>query len=250
VPYTGLFLATLPGARRLRAQPLDTFLWCWFLFVLVFFSLAATKLPHYLLYGVTPLFLLMARERGAAQALPGAAPFAFLPALLFLGAVAGLPWLLRRFAPGARNPYLREALGRTDAFSGAWQAAAIACLLLVVLLACWRRAPLWPRVAAAALACSFALGGLLLPALAELQQGPVKEAARLARQHGWAVRAWRIDVPSFSFYRDAPTPSADPPRRGEVILTRVDALPALGELADGAVVLYRKGGIVLLRTRA
>jgi 4-amino-4-deoxy-L-arabinose transferase-like glycosyltransferase len=266
LPYTGLFLATLPSVRRLRAGPLDTFLWCWFLFVLGFFSLAATKLPHYLLYGVTPLFLLMARTAGAADAvprpLPGAGgrpvgqPFlrplfvAFLPALTFLAALAGLPMLLQRFAPGIRNPYLREALYRPEAFGGAWEAVAVALLLLVGLLACWRRAPLWPRVAASALACSFALGGLLLPTLAELQQGPVKEAARLARQHGWAVRSWRINVPSFSFYRGAVTPAAEPPGRGDVILTRVDALAALGRSADGAVVLYRKGGIVLLRMPA
>ncbi|MFS2018537.1 ArnT family glycosyltransferase, partial [Massilia sp. CT11-108] len=63
LPYTGLLLATLPGMRRLRATPLDTLLWCWFLFVFGFFTLAGTKLTHYLLYGATPLFILMARRR-------------------------------------------------------------------------------------------------------------------------------------------------------------------------------------------
>ena len=32
----------------------------WFLWVLLFFSISSTKLPHYLLYGITPLFILMA----------------------------------------------------------------------------------------------------------------------------------------------------------------------------------------------
>jgi 4-amino-4-deoxy-L-arabinose transferase-like glycosyltransferase len=246
LPFTGLFLRTLPVGlhhlrqlRRPRAEPLDTFLWCWFAFVFVFFSLAGTKLPHYLLYGVTPLFILMARERNALRS----NLLAFVPPLLLLGLVAALPQLLQRLAPGIRNPYVREALGRPDAFGTAWQLGAAALLAAVLGLALWRGASLWRRLAAAGLLCSLALGGLLLPALAELQQGPVKEAARLARRAGWPVHSWRINVPSFSVYRGAVTPATPQPRAGQVILTRSDALGALGPVQ----LLYRKGGVVLAR---
>jgi 4-amino-4-deoxy-L-arabinose transferase-like glycosyltransferase len=248
LPYTGLFLTALPGIRHLRAHPLDTFLWCWFLFVLAFFSLAATKLPHYLLYGATPLFLLMARVRDAVRS----NLLAFAPPLLFLAALAALPALLQRYAPAARNAYVREALARPEAFGPGWQAAAVALLLMVALLACWRRVAVWPRLAASAFACSFAVAALLLPALGELQQAPVREAALRARQAGWDVAAWRINTPSFSYYRGAVTPSVDDAglRRlpaGAVLLTRVDALAAPGALPRGSQVLYRKGGVVLLR---
>jgi hypothetical protein len=91
--------------------------------------------------------------------------------------------------------------------------------------------------------CSLALAGLLLPAAAAIQQGPVKEAALLARRAGWDVHSWRINVPSFSVYRGAVTPATAAPRAGQVILTRSDALGALGP----AQLLYRKGGIVLAR---
>jgi len=100
----------------------------------------------------------------------------------------------------------------------------------------------WPRLAASALLCSWALGGLLLPAVAELQQGPVKRAALLARQAGWTVRSWHIDAPSFSVYRGAVTPVADVPRPGDVILTRSDALDGLGPVR----VLFREGGVLLV----
>jgi hypothetical protein len=129
-------------------------------------------------------------------------------------------------------------------FGNAWQAAASALLAAVCVLALWRRVSLWRRLAAAGLLSSLALGGLLLPALAELQQGPVKEAAQLARQAGWDVRSWRINVPSFSVYRGAVTPAIPWPGPGQVVLTRSDALPALGPVA----ILYRKGGVVLART--
>jgi 4-amino-4-deoxy-L-arabinose transferase-like glycosyltransferase len=245
LPYTGLFLRVLPELRSLRRELVDTFLWCWFLFVLVFFSLAGTKLPHYLLYGVTPLFILMARRRHALRS----GWLVFVPPLLLLGAVAALPHVLSRVAPGFRNAYVREALSRTEVFGAGWQAAALALLAAALVLAAWWRVAPWPRLAATGLLCAAGLVGLVLPALAELQQGPVKEAALLARSKGWDVRSWHINVPSFSVYRGAVTPGTPQPRPGDVILTRSDALPELGD-PDGRAgfdVLYRKGGVLLLK---
>jgi 4-amino-4-deoxy-L-arabinose transferase-like glycosyltransferase len=242
LPYSGLFLRTLAALRhpqRLRGAPLDLFLWCWFLFVYMFFSLAGTKLPHYLLYGATPLFILMARQRAALRS----NLLAFLPAILMLALVAALPSLLRALAPGIGNAYVREALGRTEVFSQAWQAGAAGLLAAACALALWRGAWLWRRLAGVGLLCSLALSGLLLPALAELQQGPVKEAAQLARRAGWEVVRWRINAPSFSVYRGAVTPATPWPRPGQVVLTRSDALPVLGPVRQ----LYRKGGVVLAR---
>jgi hypothetical protein len=114
----------------------------------------------------------------------------------------------------------------------------------VLLLALWPgRWRTGPRLAAAALMCSWALGGLVLPAVAELQQGPVKRAALLARHAGWPVRSWRINAPTFSVYRAAITPAAVAPRAGDVILTRSDALDSLPPLQ----VLFREGGVLLVR---
>ena len=63
LPWTGLLLAVVPTLRRVLADPLDRFLWIWFGLVFLLFSLSGTQLPHYILYGATPLFLLMARHR-------------------------------------------------------------------------------------------------------------------------------------------------------------------------------------------
>jgi hypothetical protein len=134
-------------------------------------------------------------------------------------------------------------LGRPEVFGSGWRAGAIVLLAAACGLALWRGAPLWRRLAGTGLLCSLARGGLLLPAIAELQQGPVKEAALLARRAGWEVRSWRSNAPSFSVYRGAVTPTISWPRPGQVILTRSDALPALGPVE----LLYRKGGVVLVR---
>jgi 4-amino-4-deoxy-L-arabinose transferase-like glycosyltransferase len=240
-PYGGLLAATLWGARRPGRDPVDTALWCWFGVVFVFFSLASTKLPHYVLYGATPLFVLMARRRTACPNW-----LAFLAPLLFLAALAALPSALRLATPRIHNPYLREALSQPDVFGGCWQAAAVLLAAAVFGLAMARRRPLWPRLAGAALACACACVTLLLPAVAALQQTPVKEAALLARRNGWPVAAWRINAPSFSVYRRAVTPTLAPgtaPPAGAIVLMRSDAL------ADVNVgrVLYRRGGVLLVR---
>jgi 4-amino-4-deoxy-L-arabinose transferase-like glycosyltransferase len=242
LPFTGLFLRVLPGVRRLAASPLTTFLWCWFLFVFVFFSLASTKLPHYLIYGITPLFILMALQRD----LPVSRWLAFAPPVLLLTFVAVLPNLVLHFGPRIRNLYFREMLSRTEVFAQGWQLCAAALLLCVVALALMPRAAQWPRLAASALLCSFAVGGLLLPAVAALQQEPVKEAALFARAAKLPVRSWQFNVPSFSLYRGAVTERAEVLHKGDVILTRSDELQRLGEVQ----VLYRKGGVVLARIQS
>jgi 4-amino-4-deoxy-L-arabinose transferase-like glycosyltransferase len=239
LPYSGLFLRILPGVGRLRATPLDTFLWCWFLFVLGFFSLAGTKLPHYLLHGATPLFVLMAMRRGALAS----RWLAFGPPLLLLGAVVALPAALQFFGPGIGDAYERDTLTREDVFGTDYRLASSALLLAVLALAFLPRYQAWQKLIAAGLLCSLAVGGLVLPALGELQQGPVKEAALLARAAGLPVRTWHFNVPSFSVYRDQVTPRARTLVRGEVVLTRSSALDELGPVQ----VLYRKGGVVLIK---
>lgn len=61
LPYSTLLIRILPRLRDVREKQLDLFLWLWFFVVLVFFSLSGTKLPHYVLHGCTPLFILMAK---------------------------------------------------------------------------------------------------------------------------------------------------------------------------------------------
>jgi hypothetical protein len=154
--------------------------------------------------------------------------------------------LLERYAPRVSNLYYREMLSRTEVFGTAWQVAASALLLCVVALALMPRAALWPRLVASGLLGSLAVGGLVLPAVAALQQEPIKEAAEYARAAGLAVRTWQFNVPSFSLYRGAVTARAEAVRTGDVILTRSDELQRLGNVQ----VLYRKGGVVLARIQS
>jgi hypothetical protein len=78
-------------------------------------------------------------------------------------------------------------------------------------------------------------------------QGPVKEAALLARGLDLPTVVYRTSMPSFSVYRDAITPNRLP-RPGELVFLRVDKLPQLArDLPDlRQDLVYRRGPVALV----
>jgi 4-amino-4-deoxy-L-arabinose transferase-like glycosyltransferase len=135
LPFTGWFLRLLPTLRRAWADPLDRFLWIWFACVFVFFSFSGTKLPHYVLYGATPLFILMARYRELLLN----RWLAFLPPVLFFLLLLSLPELVGLAAGQADKPHQRGMfeLG-LELLDGPYRLAVAAGLALMAGLALWR----------------------------------------------------------------------------------------------------------------
>jgi hypothetical protein len=143
----------------------------------------------------------------------------------------------------ASDPYFREMLTRHGVFGTPYYLAASVLLLAMVILAFLPRIAVWYRLVAMGLLCSAALGALILPTLGELQQGPVKEAASIAKKIGEPVTAWGINMPSFSVYLGGVPRRDGLPDSGELVFTRIDKLNELGP----AEVVYRKGGVALVR---
>jgi hypothetical protein len=132
-------------------------------------------------------------------------------------------------------------------FDGSFLALTLLLCAALVAIALTRLL-LWQKLALAGLLQALFIFNLLTPAVAELQQAPVKEAAAVARKLDADFIAYGIHMPSFSVYRQAITPRRDP-APGDHLFTRSDRLPALFErFGDGAIdIFYRKGGIVLAR---
>ena len=251
LPFTGWLLAIVgPLVTGLRAraeanlgQLLERFLVIWFVVVFVFFSFSNTQLPHYLMYGCTPLFILLARHRLEQER----RLLAFVPVILLGLLLAGLPTLLE-FAI-SRNSRPFEALiltGLNSAFADVsrWELAGFAVLVLA--LALWRRLPVWQGLVLAGLLQALVVFGIVVPKVVGVTQGPVREAGLLARQSGETVVAYKINQPSFSVYRQSITPNRLP-LAGETILTRVDHLPEVErDLAPLHIdEIYRRGFLVL-----
>jgi 4-amino-4-deoxy-L-arabinose transferase-like glycosyltransferase len=245
LPFTALLV---PVARRIRAiwrDELQLYLLLWFGFVFVFFSLSGTKLPHYVLYGYTGLVLLMAVHGYDLEA--GAWPL--VPVLLFFAALLALPYGLNFALGHIPDAFYRDvvgaALGRFETgyfvFLGAMTAIVVYAMLE-------RSTPIARKFIAFGLATAAALATLVVPAAGFAQQASIKEAALLCREHGLEVVMWRLNAPSFSVYRGAPTPSREP-RPGDVVLTKASRLAELPANLPYDVI-YSKRGIVLAKIRA
>jgi len=223
LPWTALVPGLVMRARSLWAEPLPRFLLAWAGFVLVFFSLSGTKLPHYGLYGATPLFLLLAlqaeRAGRLARALVGAA------VALLLALVAALPSLAPIVAPRIGDPLYRELVAGGNELPAAPLVAGALAAAAAWLAAArvFRDSP--RRAAAGAFAAALALTGAATPWIGELVQGPVKRAALAARARPEPAVQWGVHTPSFAVYRGQPTPRGEP-RAGQLALVRASALPA------------------------
>ena len=102
MPFTGLFFTVLFRAKTLLSDRTNRFFFIWFGFVFLFFSLSGTKLPHYIIYGYTPLFILMARALPLSSH-PGR--FVLWP-LLMLAGLASLPLFLERALVDINDGYI------------------------------------------------------------------------------------------------------------------------------------------------
>lgn len=245
LPFTGWFLSLYKGLHTAWSDPLDRFLWIWFALVFVFFSFSGTQLPHYLLYGSVPLFVLMARYRHCLTN----SWLALAPPLLFFVVLLALPWILELAASMADRTH-EIALFREGRLLLDWDygiAVLVGSATLIALLR-WSSPPLWQRLVLAGVVQTLVVYGVLVPTLFQVMQAPVKEAALRAKALGLPTVVYRTSMPSFSVYRNAITPSR-PPNAGDLVFLRIDKLEPLARdyPALDQVLVYQRGAVALVK---
>lgn len=243
-PFIGWLLSAL---RRLAWRPrgLERFAWIWFFVVFVLVSLSSTQLPHYVLYGVTPLMVILALHREQFTN----AWLAFVPPVLVFVLLLLVPEILKLVLAQLDRAYEIELAERgLQIFDGSYRLAialflmaSIAVILLLRRLAVWRRLLLIGALQAAAITLVF------IPAAADMQQVPVKQAAEIARTLDRPVVAFNIKMPTFSVYLGSATPRRMP-QPGELAITRAHGVAAVIDAHPGhpVEIHYHQGGIVLL----
>jgi 4-amino-4-deoxy-L-arabinose transferase-like glycosyltransferase len=241
LPWTGLLWPALRAARADWRPGLARYLWLWFGFVFVFFSASGTKLPHYVLYGLTPLFLVMALHRNEA----GAATVARLASAALLALMPLLPWLVQQWALGATRArtayYAGLGLRSLEAAPPSFYAiTGSACAIGITTLFAlhW---PVWRRLAIAAGLLTLSVEFAVAPWLGDVVSGPIKRAAQFVAARPENVVQWNLNVPSFSVYRGKITESRTP-RQGELAITRADRLPADAKVR----VLFQEAGVMII----
>jgi 4-amino-4-deoxy-L-arabinose transferase-like glycosyltransferase len=236
-PFGFLILQPFRRLRELVSSDLNRFLIVWFVFVLVFFSFSATKLPHYLLYGLTPLFILAATQLDEETDLSPV----FIPLILFILLLLGLPLLIEYLLPYIDDVALSQTLSRPANFlPGNYELILLLVLGICIWLLNARRWSRQGRLLSAGIITSFVVSELLLPSLGRIQQEPIREAALIAARHEVATVMWRLNNPSFSVYSGRVTPKRQP-ASGELVLTKSCYLAEL----PSHHTLYERQGIAL-----
>ena len=221
LPFTTPLLRAARELPRQIKSPLGLYLWLWFGFVLVFFSLSGTKLPHYLNYGMTAALIL------AALALPllkseklGSRALALLPPMLLFGLLASIPCLLPEIiARMPENDARALLIGAVDVFPTGYFTVFFLLAATSLALMFVRSLSLGRSLLGLALAGNVALALLFLPALGAIQQGPIAKAAQLAQQQPGPYVMWSVNTPSYSVH-SGHVQALREPRAGDLVFTR------------------------------
>ncbi|MCB1693833.1 MAG: hypothetical protein KDI19_13785, partial [Pseudomonadales bacterium] len=244
LPFTGLLVVLATRWRKLVRDPLGRFCLTWFAVVLLIFSFSNTQLPHYVLNAVVPLAILCARE-----ALARVSPMVLAVPALFLFLIIGLAISVGSGLINANEHVSAMLLLGREVFDTSWLVSAGVALALVLLVVFLPRVSTWQKLVLSGFVQNAFVFSLFVPAVAGMQQQPVKDAAMIARTLGRPIVAYAIHMPSFSVYRDAITPHRMP-GEGEIVFTRNDRVAELRErLAGqnlGAQPIFAKGAIRLL----
>lgn len=244
IPYTALLVLTLSRSRALWQQPWARFVLLWFAVVFVLFSLAATKLPHYIIYGFSGLFLLLASQAPSTHSgsAISAKFWAFLPQMLLLVFLFALPWGVDYSLPHLRDPYLQAALHTIWQHipTGYFMAIGLGFSGSVFFL--WdNRFALLYKLIASGLFLSFLISALVLPLVANVQQKPIVAAAHIAKDQPQPLVMWRLHMPSFSVYSGRIAALREPVA-GDLVITKSKHLKDLSQHE----VLYNQQGIALV----
>lgn len=243
LPHTALlFHGVWQGFVNRKKDPVLRFLLIWFATVFVVFSIAQTKLPHYLLIGLTPLFLLMALYHGSLKA-------------RWWWIVLGIEWIVMAILPNrlaimhseGHSVYVSALLSRiTEVIAQGYYSHLLLMVITTLLLAGLLRYQLKVTMAETTrLSVMFGshllLLYLLLPAVANLQEKPVIDLARYAKKLNEGVVADNR-MPSFAVLLGQPTQNRHA-KPGELVFLRVDQLMDYPHHQ----ILQQEGGLVLLR---
>ncbi|HIP46980.1 MAG TPA: glycosyltransferase family 39 protein [Campylobacterales bacterium] len=239
LPFTALYIKVLTGVKKLFKNDLHLFLIIWFLFVFIFFSFSGTKLPHYVIYGYTPLFILVGllwQDKVNAFWLisPSILLYLLLIALPIFLNFGGLEVIQDAYAV----EILKDSMVLFDwVYYGALVAAVI--LSLIMIRVEWSA---YTKMIGVGILFIMIINGVVLALVAHAKQTPIKEAALIAKQQDLNVTMSRINVPTFIFYSQKKVRRGEI-RVGDVVLTKSNKLDSLKKYD----IIYKNRGVALVK---
>jgi len=234
LPWTSLILKYLAKIKELIKDDFVLFGSIWFFFVFLFFSFSGTKLPHYVIYGYTPMFIFMALifDKIKSEFLLS------LPFILFVAALLILPFFLKANIEHF-NEFTKMAILTLYPFFNKIYFGALGFILVISIMNYGKELK------------SLILGFSMIFILnylgwmyAHVRAIPVKEAALYVKKHHIKkVVMYHLNTPSFDVYAQMLVQQRYP-KVGEIVITRVTDLKKFNY-----DLLFKKGIIALIKVK-
>ena len=208
---------------NLRNNDLEVFLFIWFVFVLLFFSLSSTKLPHYMIYGITPIAFFIFKNHSQIKNKTFNISALFFYIFLWL-LIFALPYYISYLAEVKESYEVSKIViseFKQDFFYQMASLLLIAFLVIGFLLKL--NLLLVKRISSIALIAILSLK--ILPFINDSTQSDIKKLGLLAAELEGDVTMYKLNKPSFGFY--AGKISYRGPERADIILTRKDKIDSI-----------------------
>ncbi|BCM24732.1 ArnT family glycosyltransferase [Methyloradius palustris] len=273
LPWIPLLFRTLAELLFKRSSPLRqsvaTLLWVLPLFVLVFFSFSATKLPHYGFYGLTGLFVMMALTLAIkSNPIEVTKPSPLLVDRLWISALLTVFVCTHLWAGKLSSltsePYYKLVLENAGAmlvqhadWSVGIAALGIALLLLpqdlIKRIAGLHTIPsnAW-RLGAGAVSFAICLHLIFVPTVIAALRAPILNAALEVRAIQTPVVSWQLSAPSLSFSAQRVIPSQEPKPGDTVVMFEKHHQQLMELLATkyagvSVTQLWHEGGVEIVK---
>lgn len=239
LPFTYFALRAIGGVRSYFEDDLKLYLFIWFAFVFLFFSFSGTKLPHYVIYGYTPLFILSALYV-QTEVRKG---WLIVPILLLTVILFFFPDIATLIKETVRDQLAVVLIENAyDTFDWGYRGLILSVVLLLVFLLLKVEKKEYVLLGVAA-SMVIIVNYIVIPTYGKLMQQPIKEAALLAKKEGYQdIIMHKVNTPSFNVYYEGLVRKTKP-QNGDIVFTKV---PKLKEFQNYET-LYQKNGFALIK---
>ena len=238
LPFTTPLINTLLRVKSYFKNSLFLYLFIWFTFVFIFFSLSGTKLPHYVIYGYTPLFILIGYYLAQKEKIVN---WGFLiPNILLFAILFSFRYIIDFFK--AKNSYYQELFSAAKTiFASEFQAITLAVIAAFIAIK-YIKIKNEYKLSLIALIFGLYINMVVVKSYASLAQEPIKEAALYAKRHNLNVILYHFTKPSFLVYR-AKLSLKKRPKPGDYVITKKSNLSNFKKYR----VKFSKNGIYLIK---
>ena len=239
LPY---FWDAVKGLLNLKIRNIrfESFIFIWFVFVLVFFSFSSTKLPHYIIYGSTPLAYLIYKNHLSHKNTKVNLLAVSFHATIWL-MILSLPFYLSYLASVQTNFEVSTIV--LNEFKNDLSLIIFIFLLVAFFIFSYFlsfRLMFLKRISAIALLA--VLTTKILPFINDATQEDIRKVAFDAREISQKISMFKVNKPSFSFYADKI--SYRDLKETDIIFTRIDKLAFLDEKYE---IISEHGNYLLLK---